>query len=247
MQIIPVIDLKNSLVVHGVAGNRAEYQPVQSRIADSPQPGDVARGFRQRYGFRTAYVADLDALAGHPPDWQSLAEIHAEGLDVWVDAGVADGIAARRMVSHQQYNEIRPHPVVALESLPNLAAVYEVLQVVGVERTIFSLDLRGGQPLTRVPEWTTATPCQLSRMAADAGYRRLLILDLAEVGCSRGVDSLARLCTELRELGWDELIAGGGVRSLEDLRTLKDAGCHAALVATALHQGTLNPNDISTL
>jgi uncharacterized protein related to proFAR isomerase len=37
-----------------------------------------------------------------------------------------------------------------------------------------------------------------------------------------------------------ELISGGGVRDNADLARLQDAGCDAALVATALHQRALN-------
>jgi uncharacterized protein related to proFAR isomerase len=36
-----------------------------------------------------------------------------------------------------------------------------------------------------------------------------------------------------------ELIAGGGIRDLADVRTLGSAGCDAVLVASALHRGAL--------
>jgi uncharacterized protein related to proFAR isomerase len=41
-----------------------------------------------------------------------------------------------------------------------------------------------------------------------------------------------------------DLIAGGGVRGLDDLKALADAGCDAALVASALHDGRLSREDI---
>jgi len=40
------------------------------------------------------------------------------------------------------------------------------------------------------------------------------------------------------------LIAGGGVRGLADLTALARAGCNAALVASALHDGKLLPEDL---
>jgi phosphoribosylformimino-5-aminoimidazole carboxamide ribotide isomerase len=79
------------------------------------------------------------------------------------------------------------------------------------------------------------------------GVRRILVLDLAKVGMGRGAGT-EPLCRELRSLDRDlEIIAGGGVRSLADLRSLRAAGCNAALVASALHDGRLNAADCATL
>jgi phosphoribosylformimino-5-aminoimidazole carboxamide ribotide isomerase len=39
------------------------------------------------------------------------------------------------------------------------------------------------------------------------------------------------------------LIAGGGVRGIDDLQALTNAGCQAALVASALHDGRLTHDD----
>jgi phosphoribosylformimino-5-aminoimidazole carboxamide ribotide isomerase len=40
------------------------------------------------------------------------------------------------------------------------------------------------------------------------------------------------------------IVAGGGVRGVPDLEALANAGCDAALVASALHDGRLTPHDI---
>jgi phosphoribosylformimino-5-aminoimidazole carboxamide ribotide isomerase len=41
------------------------------------------------------------------------------------------------------------------------------------------------------------------------------------------------------------LLAGGGVRDVEDLRALAARGCDGALVATALHDGRIGARDIA--
>jgi phosphoribosylformimino-5-aminoimidazole carboxamide ribotide isomerase len=69
----------------------------------------------------------------------------------------------------------------------------------------------------------------------------MIVLDLAQVGMGQGVGTLP-LCRELRCLDADlQIIGGGGVRSLADLRSLSAAGASAALVASALHDGRLMP------
>ncbi len=71
----------------------------------------------------------------------------------------------------------------------------------------------------------------------------MIVLDLTRVGLGQGAGSES-LCRHLRALASDvEIISGGGVRSLADLRSLAAAGCDAALVASALHDGRLRVED----
>jgi len=64
------------------------------------------------------------------------------------------------------------------------------------------------------------------------------------VGVAGGTRTLT-LCRNIRgEFPDIELTAGGGVRGIDDLRALADAGCDAALVASALHDGRLTPQDV---
>jgi phosphoribosylformimino-5-aminoimidazole carboxamide ribotide isomerase len=73
------------------------------------------------------------------------------------------------------------------------------------------------------------------------------VLDLAGVGMDAGVAALA-LCRQLRQKHPQlELISGGGVRGREDLHALAEAGCNAALVASALHDGRLTAGDLAAL
>ncbi len=80
---------------------------------------------------------------------------------------------------------------------------------------------------------------QIALTAFRGGVRRMIVLDLARVGMGEGVgtEQLCRsLACRLPEL---EIIAGGGVRGPGDLDSLARAGCDAALVASALHDGRL--------
>ena len=87
-------------------------------------------------------------------------------------------------------------------------------------------------------------PVELMRRIAAAGVTRTIVLDVAGVGMRRGVLTL-ELCRTLRvEHPEVALFSGGGVQSQKDLWHLKDAGCAGALVATALHDGVLTPDDV---
>ncbi len=68
---------------------------------------------------------------------------------------------------------------------------------------------------------------------------QVLVLTLRRVGMSQGPDltTLAEVRDAFPQLS---LVAGGGVRSREDLAALAQLGVDAVLVATAIHQGAVD-------
>ena len=239
MQVIPVLDLMEGLVVRGVGGRRHEYRPIESLLAADARPRTVARAL-VAIGFRASYVADLDAIGGKEPAWAIYRELLEAGLEPWIDAGVSNveqaGALSRFEVAGRRLTAI----VAGLESLPDPDTLAELLAVVGPERLIFSLDLKSGRPLTEAPAWQNLTPAQIAVVALRLGVRRMIVLDLAAVGMGHGVGTES-FCRDLRCLDPRlQIIAGGGVRGAADLRSLAQAGCNAALVASALHDGRLD-------
>src|SRR3989454_1059699 len=70
------------------------------------------------------------------------------------------------------------------------------------------------------------------------GVAAMLVLDVARVGSGLGVD-LDLVAALRRAHPGSELLAGGGIGSVRDLERLADSGCDGALIATALHDGSL--------
>ena len=252
MRVIPVIDLMGGQVVRGLGGQRELYRPIRSQVAADAQPGTVARAFVERFGLDTAYVADLDAITcqfdDQPlfvPAYQRIAEA---GLSLWLDAGIGTPARARQIRRKVQTAALDVHYVVGLETLAPERELTAIAEELGRERTIFSLDLKHGQPLTQVVRWLAADPVEIVFGVLASGISRVIVLDLADVGMQAGTGTLS-LCRQIRaEYGAAvELIAGGGVRGLDDLKALADAGCDAALVASALHDGRLSDSDVQTL
>jgi HisA/HisF family protein len=257
MRIIPVLDIMGGVVVRGVAGRRSEYRPIETPLCSSAEPAVVARAIIERFGTTEFYIADLDAIAGGEPAWEIYETVAATGSRLWVDAGVGDVGRAEALTDFRPAGAPLAGIIVGLESLaPARAdsnqpsdhdhvqdAIAPILRAVGADRLIFSLDLKNGQPLTTVSTWHTLTPIDIARSAIAAGARRLIVLDLANVGVSGGVGTLA-LCQAIRaEHPQVEIIAGGGVRGPADLQQMAAAGCNAALVASALHDGRIGEND----
>jgi phosphoribosylformimino-5-aminoimidazole carboxamide ribotide isomerase len=233
-------------VVRGVGGRRDEYRPIASVLATDARPTSIASALAAA-GFRETYVADLDAIAGAEPAWPIYTDLMRRGLELWVDAGLSTAEDARKIDRFRCDGRPLSAIVAGLESLADTAALFEMCAVVGPERLIFSLDLRSGVPLTNSTAWKKLSPLQIAAIALRAGVRRMIVLDLAQVGMGEGVGT-EPLCRDLRCLDAElQIIAGGGVRSSADLRSLASAACNAALVASALHDGRLTPHECQSL
>jgi phosphoribosylformimino-5-aminoimidazole carboxamide ribotide isomerase len=245
VRVIPVIDLKDGMVVHGVAGERSQYQPIRSVLASNPRPGTVARAFSNTGVFREVYVADLAAIAGRQPDWAALREIADSGLRIWLDAGVADADRFQELMAYVQHHNGLEAIILGSESLDEEIVLRTASTELGASRCVFSLDLRDGRPVVRQREWLDQTPIQIASTVFALGVRRMILLDLATVGTRRGPQSL-ELARRLRaEHPTLQLIGGGGIRGLDDLHTLAASGFSGALVATALHSGAIRPEDLA--
>jgi phosphoribosylformimino-5-aminoimidazole carboxamide ribotide isomerase len=133
--------------------------------------------------------------------------------------------------------------VVGLETLESEDALIAIRDLCPLA-SVFSLDMKDGQPLVHVPEWRELSALQIATVVHSSGIRDLIVLDLADVGTAGGTRTL-ELCRQIRKtVPFKQLIAGGGVRGIDDLKALADVGCDAALVASALHDGRLTPEDI---
>lgn len=267
LRVIPVIDLIAGQVVRGVAGRRHEYRPIESILAADALPTTVACALAT-LGLRDVYIADLDAIGGAEPAWGIYRQIADCGLSLHLDAGLSDSLRtnqllrfgrslpAERAVATSQYSaasHTAPNGkhfgklesiVAGLESLDSPERLEQIALLVGPERLVFSLDLKAGQPMTTAPAWQGLSPLEIAGIALEVGVRRLILLDLSNVGMGTGVGT-GPLCRAVRALDERiEIIAGGGVRTVDDLYSLAAAGCDAALVASALHDGRLTAADL---
>jgi len=244
MRIIPVLDLLRGQVVRGVAGERAQYRPVESRLCLDASPASVAQALRTNFAFSQAYIADLDAILHHQPNWAAYAEVAAASFELLIDAGLKSVPEAERLLAF--LNDLSPSGagqgsiVAALETVSSSQLLSELLELVGPKQLVFSLDMKVGKPLTQSPDWHNQSAEHILAKALMLGVERFILLDLSRVGVGTGVGTDA-LCQSLRAMAPTvEIIAGGGVRGIDDLRALQASGCDAVLIASALHNGTLN-------
>ncbi|WP_425617719.1 HisA/HisF-related TIM barrel protein [Anatilimnocola sp. NA78] len=247
MRVIPVIDLKDGLVVRGVGGRRDDYRPITSQLTASQHPGAVATALQKTFGFAEIYVADLDAIMLDLPDITAWHEIAETGFSLLLDAGVSNIEQAQSIwqVLAKLPGE-NSRLVIGLESWQRLAELRSFARHSDwePERIVFSLDLKQGQPITPDPEWKQASPIEIADEVVAAGINSLIVLDLADVGSGQGISTLPLVKVLRDRFPHLEVIAGGGVQGKSDLLKLSTAGGSAALVASALHDGRLTSADL---
>jgi phosphoribosylformimino-5-aminoimidazole carboxamide ribotide isomerase len=238
MRILPVLDLMNGVVVRGVGGRRDQYKPIASKLTTSVQPLDVAHAFRQHFSFDELYVADLDAIAGGEPSTSTYLHLLAEGFRLWVDAGIGPDGGHLNLLAAAGVTNL----IAGLESLSGLDELSRLLACYSPSRLIFSLDLKNGEPMGE-DGWCGRDPWCIAEQVIALGVERILALDLASVGSSRGT-ATEGLCARLRtSFPTLEITAGGGIRGADDLRSLQRIGVDNVLIASALHDGRLQRVD----
>jgi phosphoribosylformimino-5-aminoimidazole carboxamide ribotide isomerase len=243
VRIIGVIDVLGGRAVHARAGARDRYAPVQNAAGWPIDPGNVqmlAEFYTDVLGIPEIYVADLDAILKEQPQEDVTRRLVSLEAPLWVDAGVRSIDGARRVIELGASRVI-----VGLETLPSFDVLSGVCAAIGSDRVAFSLDLREGQPMvtngTRLDG--AQSPEEIANLAVMSGASTLIVIDLARVGTGAGIDSdlLGRIHSIARAA---TLVAGGGVRNWDDLAQVAQAGCSAALVATALHNGRITAAEI---
>lgn len=224
LDVIPVIDLLGGDVVHARRGERGAYRPIVSPLVSGSAPMDVCRALIALAPFGRLYVADLDSIRGSGTN-DAVIEAMSQAfpdLEIWVDRGETDPAALR--------HRARNGPGITVVGAESFSEIEALSAAVAAASGVLSLDYdasgRMGPP--EVYDDPALWP------------DRVIVMTLASVGSGGGPD-MERLGEALVKAGDRAVYAAGGVRNLADLRALADIGVSGALVASALHDGSLTP------
>jgi len=223
MKLYPAIDLLGGKAVRLEEGRRDRA----TVFHDDPPAlvGELARDGADRL-----HVVDLDgAFAGSPQQVDLIRSIVAASpLPVEVGGGIRDRAALDRII------ELGASFVVLGTAAVRSPALVEDACRAHPGRVIVAVDARDG--IVAVDGWTTSggvTAIELGKRAAGWGAAALLYTDVSRDGLHVGpnVEATAQLARAVS----CEVIASGGVGSLDDLARLRDAGIAAVIVGRALY------------
>jgi len=225
VRVWPAIDLLEGRAVRLHEGKRDRATVFHARPWELPEAfaADGAEGI---------HVVDLDgAFAGAPIQRALVGRvIAASPVPVQVGGGIRDRDAVEEVLAAGAAR------VVLGTAAVRSPALVEELCRAHPGRIVVAVDALDGR--VAVEGWTEAsdvTAIELGRRAADWGAAALLYTDVARDGTGAGpnVAATAALAAALD----CEVIASGGVSSLDDLRALAAAGIEAVVVGRALYDG----------
>jgi phosphoribosylformimino-5-aminoimidazole carboxamide ribotide isomerase len=227
MLVIPAIDLMGGEVV------RLEKGDFGTRKAYAADPAQVARGFGAA-GAERIHVVDLDgARAGRPVNLDAVRAIAAAGVPFEVGGGLRTLADVERVLA--------------------LGAAFAVLGTAAVQRldlvreacarfpgqVVCGIDAKGGEVAVAGWEQGSGLPAaEVARRVKAAGVALVEYTDVARDGMFTGVDAAgaARLAHEAGV----QVVASGGVASLDDVRVCKAAALAGVIVGKALYEGRID-------
>lgn len=233
-RLVFVMDIFNRTVVLAKGGIRENYLPVSdsSSVCKTSIPLEILEFLHPG----EVYIADLNALQGKGP-----LDINAEVIrevslkaDTMLDFGVSSLKDVDKALS------IAGTAVIGTET--GTLAVIKDSATRNPGRISVSIDVKHGQILKQDPE-IPEDPFEIVKLLNGLPLKDLIFLDLDRVGTASGFDH--EFLHKLSESSVHDVLLAGGVRGMEDLFALDSLGIKGALVATAIHSGSV-PLEVMT-
>ncbi len=223
-EVIPAVDIEDGEAVQLVGGQRGTGRTYGEPVA-------AAREWIEQ-GAGTLHLVDLDgAFEGTRPNAGAIEEIiEATDITVQLGGGIRTAAEATRLLERGV-----DRVILGTAAVENPRIVREVSDRFP-GRVVVALDAKGGEVV--VSGWTEGTgmdPAAAAERYADLGAGAILFTDVDVEGSLEGVrtEEVTRV-TSAVEL---PVIVTGGVASIPDIKTLREAGAAAVVVGSALYEG----------
>ncbi len=228
MVIYPAIDLVGGKAVRLYKGDYAQM------TVYSDDTVAVAKDF-QSAGAKHIHLVDLEgAKSGKPENLATICRI-LEETDLFVEVG--GGV--RSMETVDTYLCAGVDRVILGTAAVTDPAFLEAALVKYGEKIAVGVDLKDG--FVAIKGWT-----ETSELTADAffekmeklGVKTIICTDISRDGAMQGTNR--DLYRKLSRTYAIDLIASGGVSSLEDVKALSTMGLHGAIIGKAYYIGAIN-------
>ena len=228
MFIYPAIDLVQGKAVRLFKGDYAQM------TVYSDDPVSVAKDF-QAAGSKHIHLVDLEgAKSGVPENLETIKQIIAE-TDLFVEVG--GGI--RNMETVDTYLSAGVNRVILGTAAVTDPEFLETALAKYGEKIAVGVDLKDG--FVAIKGWTETsqrTAHEFFAYMQRIGVRTCICTDISRDGAMKGTNR--ELYKELSSKYAIDLIASGGVSSIEDVQALAAMNLHGAIIGKAYYIGAIN-------
>ena len=228
MLIYPAIDLYGGQAVRLYKGDYAQMTVYNT------DPVAVARDF-QNSGASCIHLVDLEgAKSGTTPNFEVVRAIKAEtGLFCEIGGGIRSMDVVRRYLDAGI-----DRVILGTAAVTDPAFLQEAVAEYG-EKIAVGIDIRNG--FVAIKGWTEqsgeTTMAFCAKMQA-LGIRTMICTDISKDGAMEGANH--SLYRELSQRFDMNIIASGGVSSLEDVKKLAALGIHGGIIGKAYYTGAVD-------
>ena len=228
MILYPAIDLVGGKAVRLYKGDYAQM------TVYSEDPVSVAKDF-QKAGARRMHLVDLEAAkSGIPANAETIRSI-AEQTDLFLEVG--GGI--RNMEILETYLSLGvDRAILGTAAVTDPQFLREAVEAYG-ERIAVGVDLKDG--FVAIKGWTETSELTaedfFGRME-QLGVKTVICTDISRDGAMKGTNRA--LYKQLSDRFSIDLIASGGVSTMEDILALKEMGLHGAIIGKAYYTGAID-------
>ena len=228
MYIFPAIDLYEGKAVRLYKGDYAQM------TVYSDDPVSVARDFAAK-GARFIHLVDLEgAKSGTTPNLETVRAI-VQATDLFAEVG--GGV--RSMETIEAYLDAGVRRVIlGTAAVTDEDFLYRATRAFG-ERIAVGADVKDGKIAIR--GWTETsdlTPDAFCRRMQQLGVETIICTDVSKDGAMMGANhNLYRMLSDEFDM---QIIASGGVSSIEDVRRLSELGLYGAIIGKAYYTGAIS-------
>ena len=228
MKIFPAIDLYEKKAVRLLKG---EYDKM---TVYSDNPIEIAEDFK-RSGAEFIHVVDLEgAKDGTTPNIEVVTEIAKKtGLFVEVGGGI------RTMdVLERYFSAGVSRAILGTAAVSNEAFLKEAISEYG-EKIAVGADVKDGY--IAIKGWVEKSEYTLDAFFAkmqSLGVKTVICTDISKDGAMRGTN--LEMYRELSKKYSVDIIASGGVSSIEDVKALSKMNLYGAIIGRAYYVGAIN-------
>ena len=237
-RIIPVIDILNSQAVHAIKGEREKYKPLKSVLINDSNPTRIALKLKNKYLFNEFYIADLDAILQRKPNITILSKIlDIPGVEIMIDPGIKTKKDVKKYFSLNLKSLI-----LGLETLRDLKVITECLELFDTSKIVVSIDMYNEVIQTNIKEIRYQDILEIISKIEDLGVVNIILLDLFKVG--QKIGGISALYLKIREKFNGEILVGGGIKDIQDIKSYKSNNFSGVLIGTALHDGSIKIEEL---
>ena len=237
-KIIPVIDVLNSEAVHAIKGERERYKPLKAVWINNCDPIKIVKKLKDDYEIKDIYIADLDAIIKKEPNFKLLEKILTiPNVKIIIDPGI---LSIKNVKIYSKYSI--DTLILGLETIKNLKVISKCLKIYGKSKTIVSIDMYNELIQTNINELQNQKPIEIIKKIEDLGVEKIILLDLYKVGQKLG--GIPQLYQQIRDEFKGNIIVGGGIKDMDDIKLYNQHNFSGVLIGTALHDGTINIDKI---